>query len=141
MKKKIWNKTNVPSIKASGCWMRINPKSGALIFSGDLVELLNLQKHGVEFIQDEERPADWYVQPSKDSEAFTPRFKKANKHDRTCIVQSTSLARTILKSTGGGHHQHEVYGGHRGSRERSVCHTHQERGSYQETQSRLTYGA
>jgi hypothetical protein len=100
MKRKVWNKANVPQTKSTGSWIRIHPKSGGITFSNDLATALKLSSNGVNFIQDEERPGDWYIEVSKDKDAFEVRSKKANEHDKAFIIQSTALARTILSSIG-----------------------------------------
>jgi hypothetical protein len=100
MKRKVWNKTSVPQTKSMGSWIRIHPKSGGITFSNGLATALKLTDNGINFIQDEDRPADWYIEVSKDKEAFEVRSKKANAFDKAFIIQSTALARTILSSIG-----------------------------------------
>jgi hypothetical protein len=98
MKKKIWNKASVPTQKATGYWIRVQPKSGGITFSNDLARCLQLTTNGINFVQDEDRLSDWFIELSKDENAFMVRSKKSNQWDRSFILQSTALAREILKS-------------------------------------------
>jgi len=102
MKRKVFNQTSVPDQRPTGYFIRINPKNGGFVFSRELGDMLNLKQYGVNFIQDEERPSDWYLEKSSDANAFKVRFKKTNSDNRyqQYILQSSFLAREILKSAG-----------------------------------------
>lgn len=106
MKRKIFNRENTPpkTTRATGFWLRIHPKSGGITFSKDLAVHLELNKNfGVNFIQVEDRPKDWYIEKSKDEAAFRVRVKATpKKTEGNFIIQSTVLAREILTSLNAG---------------------------------------
>jgi len=94
MKRKTYNKISVPTFRKTGTWIRINPKNGAINFSQEIAAKLDLKNQGVNFIQDEENQQDWYIETSQDENAFTVRIIAG----KITLVQSTTLARAILKS-------------------------------------------
>lgn len=98
MKRKVFNSVNTPSVKATGLYLRVSPKSGAFNFSKELADKLKLDSHRINIIQDEEKPADWYIEVTKDQAAFEVR-RKTQTEDPYYILQSTFLARTILKES------------------------------------------
>lgn len=97
MKKKVWNTDSVPD-RATGLWLRLNPKSGSITFSRDLANKLDLKKMGINLIQDEDRQQDWYIEKSGDNKAFRVRQKSTATSYPQFIVQSTILCRAILNS-------------------------------------------
>jgi hypothetical protein len=101
MKKKIFNRRNAVGLRG-GAVLAINP-NGYISFSRDLTERLGLNKKdaGVEFIQDEDRPTDWYVNVSRGPDAIKIRLGE----DGGGKIQSTFLAREMLRSMKleGGH--------------------------------------
>jgi hypothetical protein len=93
MKRKVFNLENA-QYKKTGEFINVNPKSGGITLSRDLVKLIDIKKNGILFIQDEDRPQDWYIEISKESTAFQVRAKNENNY----IVQSTVIARELLTS-------------------------------------------
>jgi hypothetical protein len=93
MKRKVFNLENAQG-KKTGEFINVNPKSGGITISRDLVKILDIKKNGILFIQDEDRPQDWYIEISKDSTAFQVRAKNENNF----IIQSTVIARELLTS-------------------------------------------
>lgn len=66
-------------------------KSGLIMFSRDMNELLKGKR--VNFLQDEIRPKDWYVEVTKDASGIPVRFiDKVDRH----AIQSSVIAREIL---------------------------------------------
>lgn len=100
MKRKVWNQISVPQQKTTGLYLRLDAKSGSIVFSFDLVKALQLDKNRVNFIQDEDRPCDWYIELTESTDAFIIRSKDKSKSDKSSIVQSTVLCRAILTSIG-----------------------------------------
>lgn len=99
MKQRIWNASTTPSSdRLVGHYLSIS-KTGTVNFSVGLAATLGFPKNGVQFIQDEERPEDWFVQSSNDVSAFKAREKKMNESQKTktYMVQNATLARAILK--------------------------------------------
>jgi hypothetical protein len=98
MKKKIWSRANIPNTRPTGLWIHFSPKNGAITFSKDLTEKHQIGKNGVLFIQDEDRPIDWYLEITRNNpDAFFPRRKKTGKG---CLIQSALLCREIMSSSG-----------------------------------------
>ncbi len=97
MKRKVWNRDSVPATRATGLYIRIAPKSGTITLSKDLADLI--KKPAVNFIQDESRPVDWYIEPSTDPSAFVIRNKSNAKLESGSIVQNSAISREILKSS------------------------------------------
>jgi hypothetical protein len=96
MKKKIFNKTTIVTgpRSAHGCSVSINP-NGNFSFSAELSATLQLTKTGVEFIQDEDRPTDWYLELSTAESSLPLRDDKGG-----VKLQCAFLAKEILKSLG-----------------------------------------
>jgi hypothetical protein len=94
MKKKVFNKKNTVGLRG-GALISINP-NGYITLSPELVERLSLNKKdvGVEFIQDEDRPTDWYLNVSRGPDAIKLRMH-ANGGGK---LQSSFLAREMLRS-------------------------------------------
>lgn len=97
MKRKIWNQTSIPNTRPTGLYISVNPKSGGMSFSKDLTEKLQQMGGGINLIQDEDRPTDWYIEVSKDTEAFQIRVKPET---TSGIIQSTHLVRELLTTCG-----------------------------------------
>jgi hypothetical protein len=93
MKKTVFNRSSIPSKGAHnmGCSINVNPK-GQITFSKELTELLKSKT--VQFIQDEEREKDWYIEATNDSNAIEVRAQQNGQY----IIQSSYLAREILRS-------------------------------------------
>jgi hypothetical protein len=99
MKKKIFNLISTPQLRQTGFWISLNPKGGSITFSVELGEKLKLDTTRLNFVQDEERPMDWYLEPTKDPQAFTIKTKKNNpKLGVNYALQNSSLVRAILDS-------------------------------------------
>ncbi|MFO0386340.1 MAG: hypothetical protein ACK505_06145 [Flavobacteriales bacterium] len=95
MKLKVFNQANTATTKSTGHFISIQTKNGAICFSKDLSILLDLDNNKIEFIQDEDKPKDWYLRVSQDENAFDVRIKKAG-----TIIQTTTLCRAIVSSLG-----------------------------------------
>jgi hypothetical protein len=95
MKKKIFNKETIPARNGfAGPWISIS-KSGNITFSRDLIKSLKLDDWGgVIFIQDEDKPKDWYMELSKDASALRPRPEK----NGTIKIQSAYIVKSMLSS-------------------------------------------
>lgn len=96
MKKKIWNLETTKVPHPTGLWISVKPRSGNISFSRDLVAMIGLHEKKVVFIQDEDRPQDWYLDVSKDGNAIPVRHSKTLNH----MIQSSVLMRAIFKSCG-----------------------------------------
>lgn len=97
MKKKVFNQQSIVGTRPTGLFIRMNPRSGAITFSKDLAAKLELTKKdaGIQIIQDEERPSDWYIELSTSPEAFKTRSKFKN---ISALIQSCYLVRQVLTS-------------------------------------------
>lgn len=75
-------------------------RTGLIMFSRDMNELLKGKR--VNFLQDETRPKDWYVEITKEASGIPVRYiDKVERH----AIQSSVIAREILQScdiTAGG---------------------------------------
>lgn len=80
MKKIVWNQVTTPAASAPGPALSLQ-RAGGINFNNTLSVLLGFPEKGVQFIQDEERPQDWYIQSSTKSDAFKPREKKLTAKD------------------------------------------------------------
>jgi len=97
MKRKVWNTATVPlgnRAKSTIPTMTLG-RAGGIHFNTVADELLKLDQHKLNFIQDEERPADWYLEITKANEAFSVRTAKKDK-----MLQSIALVREICISCG-----------------------------------------
>jgi len=97
MKRKVWNKDSVPETRVTGLYIRVAPKSGTITLSKDLAELI--KKPGINFVQDEARPLDWFIEPSAETSAFLIRSKSNAKMQSGYVVQNSAICREILKSS------------------------------------------
>jgi hypothetical protein len=99
MKKKIWNTESTPrsTPNGRGQYLSLN-KNGSILLSKDLVEGLKLTGQRINFIQDEDRPQDWYIEPTKDQTGFELREKKAAAGYVSFIIQCQSIRKNILES-------------------------------------------
>lgn len=97
MKKKVYNINTIPATRATGYAISINPKNGSIMFSKELGDLLVLKGKKVNFIQDEERPTDWYLEPTDDKYAIPIRAKKSGGKNGGFMVQSSYLVRELIK--------------------------------------------
>jgi len=95
MKLKRFNTTNIRSIRIGKPTVRFN-KQGQISFSIAIITAMGLKSGDkIEFIQDEEKPKDWYVVKCKNDNGFTLRdFKGSN----GLVTNSSSLVKTFIKS-------------------------------------------
>jgi hypothetical protein len=92
MKKKIFNLENLPRYaNGSGCSINFNVK-GHISFSKELIELLKVKT--INFVQDEERPKDWYIEVTKAKGAIEIRDMQNGQF----IIQSASFVKTLFES-------------------------------------------
>lgn len=87
--------------------MSISPKGGKIVLSAELCDKLKLEKFRVNFIQDEDRPQDWYLEPTKDNEGIQFKSDNANAKKLYC-AQSTYLVKKILETVGLENTSHRV---------------------------------
>lgn len=102
MKKKVFNQTTTPrGTRSAGNVFSIYPKSGTMKFSADLVRNLKIDTETkVNIIQDEERPKDWYIELTKESDGLQVKEKKsASGKFKEYVIQSIFLSRLILKES------------------------------------------
>lgn len=94
MKYKTFNQISIPTFRKTGFWIRINPKNGYINFSQELSDHLGLKKNKVNFIQNEDDPKEWFLEPTSDKDAFPVHIIQG----KINVVRSTGMARTILKA-------------------------------------------
>lgn len=92
MKLKIYNTTTSPTTRKGESYIRLSRKAGAVTISKEAANCIGITK-GVEVLQDEEKPTDWYIRASDDLNAFQPRLAGSN-----WIFNAVSLARAIEES-------------------------------------------
>ncbi|MEJ7644310.1 MAG: hypothetical protein WKF87_06925 [Chryseolinea sp.] len=100
MNKKIWNLETTSLPRPTGEWISIKPKSGTISFSRDLVKNLQLDGKAVNFVQNEDDPADWYLVVSQDKHAIPIRLnrKPGGQYGVNYMIQSAVITRAILSS-------------------------------------------
>jgi len=99
MKIKRFNRDTVPPKMPSSPMIRVSA-SGAMSLSSSAVSLLGLDTGdmpvpanlGIEFIQDEDRPKDWYLVNNVSPVALSYRQNKG-----AVIVQNSVIAKTLIK--------------------------------------------
>lgn len=96
MKKKILNQSTAREYSKGGLYISISGTAGVIGVSKDLGDKLKLAKLGVNFVQDEDHPIDWYLQASNDINAF--RVRSDDKAPYYYTVQSSHVCRQILDS-------------------------------------------
>ncbi len=97
MKLKIYNKANSATLRKGKPTVRVNSKSGAISFNTfATMELGLVTDTGLEIVQDENRPQDWYIMKSDSDSAFKARPKALTRDG--FIIQSVVLSKAILKS-------------------------------------------
>lgn len=79
--------------------MSLSPKGGKIVLSAELSEKLGLKKNRLNFVQDEDRPQDWYLEATSQSDGIEFKADNANGKKLYC-AQSTYLVKKILESTG-----------------------------------------
>lgn len=105
MKKKVLNQANAIrgslSSPKGGLYISVTGNAGLIGISKQLGDKLDLLNHGINFIQDEDRPIDWYLQPSKDDNAFKVRSKERDhKSAYHYVIQSKKVCSEIFLSCG-----------------------------------------
>lgn len=99
MKKKVWNAGTIPSSRETGFWISLLPKSGKIVLCQELVSKLKLTNGlRVNFIQDEERPEDWYIETTNNKDGLLFKVDLANKKRNLYCVQKKALVLTMLES-------------------------------------------
>lgn len=99
MKKKIWNTASIPSSRETGFWLSLLPSSGKIVLCAELSEKLQLAKgFRINFIQDEDRPADWYIETTKDKDGILFKVDLANKKRNLYCAQKKALVLTMLET-------------------------------------------
>ena len=96
MKKKIFTIDNSAAARgrSTGHWLRVY-RRGLITFSAELVRALKLEK-GFFLIQDEENPANWYIESDPSEKAFKVRSTRT----KTYMINSVELTNAILSSIG-----------------------------------------
>jgi hypothetical protein len=104
MKARVFNKVSsgVLSPKDKTPCLSINPRAGLISFSSGFCEKvkLNADSHRINFIQDEENEKNWFVQITKDEQAFALR-----QSEKGVTFNSVHISREVLRSIdleGGG---------------------------------------
>ena len=93
MKKKIWNSKSIPSgTTAYGNSILISP-AGTIAFSTQLSAFLK-SKPSVNFIQDEDKPSEWFIEQTSEGDAIKLRVETNGNYK----VQSAFLAKEILRT-------------------------------------------
>lgn len=109
MKLKTFNRETVPAVTRGGSHtsgmnlLFINQK-GVIRFNQELAELLGLKTPGNTVIlhQDEERPQDWYIEPTRDPKGLHIRAymnSKAGCKKPSYMIQSKYLTDLIYQSS------------------------------------------
>lgn len=93
MKKKVFDSSVLGNrYHKSGNHININ-KAGMIYFSQDMTKELKGKR--VNFIQDEARPGDWYIEPTKDASGIEMKF---NQKLQRCIIQAAAITRAMCDS-------------------------------------------
>lgn len=93
MKKKVFNESTTPirtAVNKSGFFITCSP-SGIIRISKELYDKLNSLGPRLNFVQDEDRPGDWYLQPSTHPEAFTLKTNKAGDYNQYVLQEILPL--------------------------------------------------
>lgn len=94
MKKKVYNSLQSGGrTQKPGNWISINPANGAIRLSSDFSKLLKGQKINV--VQDEERPKDWYIEPTKEATGIALGYHEENKY---CLFCAKAIANEMMNS-------------------------------------------
>lgn len=108
MKMKVFNKMSSAAFSQRDLTplLTVNPKAGLLSFSQGFAKQTGMSgKSKINFIQDEEKPTEWYIQiaDAKDTEAFPVRDAKGY-----LSFNNTAITRELLKACnleGGASHR------------------------------------
>jgi hypothetical protein len=93
MKRKVFN-AEVVGVRHSKAGNHVQLKtSGLIVFSKDFSREIKDTK--INFVQDEARPKDWYIEPTKDPLGI--QVKYFDKMQR-CGIQAASIVKAILES-------------------------------------------
>ncbi len=96
MKLKIYNTENSKGTNTGKPTVRINKKSGLFSLSKAASELIGIVAGDkIVFVQDEDSPADWFIQKTTDASGFSLRQKGTNDGG---AFNCTKLAHAILGS-------------------------------------------
>lgn len=97
MKRKVYNKETLSGIERStGFWLHVSVKSGKIRLSADLMK--KMSGGALQFVQNEDKPNEWFIEPSKDQYAIKPVVFDCKKKGKAGTIYSTQLAKEILKS-------------------------------------------
>ena len=93
MKRKVFNSTVLGNRSTKdGLWISLK-SSGLIMFSHDLSEIVKGKR--VQFVQDADRPKDWFLEVTTDKLAIEVRESKLLKR---CAVQAISICRAFRDS-------------------------------------------
>jgi hypothetical protein len=94
MKLKVFNKLNAFGEKEKAPSVCMNPTSRSISFNREAIDKLSISDGVlINFIQDEERSSDWYIQVTKDPNGFTVSNKNS-----VVAVFSKSVVAAIFES-------------------------------------------
>lgn len=102
MNKIVYNRKSVPTLRLNGIWISFCARTGYIVFSKELAFRFDLGKNNkVLFVQDEERPQDWYIEFSDDANAFEIVLRERNDGrgpTTTYQVTSSFVVKQLLQS-------------------------------------------
>ncbi len=96
-----WNAETAVQPKPREHYIKVQPKNGLIILSNDLTADLGIAKHRLVFVQDKDRPSDWYLElyPATAAKAFTLRMRESPKRKAlSAVIQNVAVARAIITS-------------------------------------------
>jgi hypothetical protein len=96
VKTKIYDRLSIPASASKGiAKISVNPKYGLFRISIQLAQQLRLkdEDNKIIFLQDEDRPTDWYIRVTKERNGF-----QVKPDGKTFFVRNRYLSRFILQS-------------------------------------------
>lgn len=96
MKRKVYTTANTGHTRKTGNFLTVSRKSGALKFTKELTDELKLKGKKVQFVQDEEKPSEWFIEITNDAHAFPVRISPTG----AGVLQSVVICSELLKSAG-----------------------------------------
>lgn len=95
MKAKIFNKDNSSNVREHDPFFSINLRGGVMSLTLGFIEGAKIPKGArLDFIQDVDKPKDWYVRVVNDDSGFPSRLNGSGGY----MVNSSVVSRTILDS-------------------------------------------
>jgi hypothetical protein len=94
MRFKVYNSSNISSGRKGESYIRLNRKSGSISLSKEAWAAIGI-KEGVEVLQDEDHPTDWYIRASEAEDAIKTRLAKNNS---TRMFNAVGIVRAVEES-------------------------------------------